>query len=391
MVLFKRLWLIAIALLMIAQPAIWALKACPECAKTFSDEVNFCPIHGKKLAVVPQEETFKVRLKTTPDKVGIKLNDEKILLKETELKSGLWHSFHFSAEGHLPLDLGIRRINPSLIEMRVNLPEKPIDPKLVKAKKIENKADNRDLDMVEIKAGTYMVGNDHGNHDERPVRSVETKAFWVDRFEVTCAQYQRFLDDIRKNGHKWCHPSESDTKDHTPYHTYAWALRFSWIGGNFPRGMENEPVVLVDWFDAYAYAKWAGKRLPTETEWEIVARGGDGREYPWGSTFSADKCNVGDKPLDVGSFPDGASPWGVLDLAGNVAEWTSTAYEPDPKDSFEFQGRYGLPIIKGGSWDDVSKGCRSSARDVRRSPYYRSTTVGFRCVSDVPPWELQTK
>jgi formylglycine-generating enzyme required for sulfatase activity len=154
--------------------------------------------------------------------------------------------------------------------------------------------------------------------------------------------------------------------------------------------MLDVPVVLVDWFDAYAYARWAGKRLPTEDEWEIAARAGDGREYPWGNTFSMDKCNVGEQPLSVGLYPEGVSPWGIHDMAGNVAEWTATAYEANPRDAFEFYGKYGLPVVRGGSWDDTSKGCRSSARDTRRSPLYRSTTLGFRCVSDKDPTQIDS-
>ncbi len=246
-------------------------------------------------------------------------------------------------------------------------------------------AANRDIDMVEVKSGVYVIGSDRGNQDERPIRRYETQGFWIDKYEVTCAQYQRFLEAVKKDGHKWCHANEPANKDHTPYHTYAWALKFSWIGGNPPVNMEDYPVVLVDWYDAYAYAKWAGKRLPTESEWEIAARGSDSREYPWGNTFYSDRCNIGDKPLAVGSFKGGDSPFGVSDMAGNVAEWTATAYETRPADSRNFTGRYGQPIIKGGSWDDNSKSCRSAARDTRRAAAYRSTTVGFRCVSDKAP------
>ncbi|MBI3039931.1 SUMF1/EgtB/PvdO family nonheme iron enzyme [bacterium] len=116
-----------------------------------------------------------------------------------------------------------------------------------------------------------------------------------------------------------------------------------------------------------------------------MAANGESRDYPWGDTFSSKRCNVGDFPVSVGFFHDGASPWGAEDMAGNVAEWTATAYEPDPRNGKPFNGRFGQPIIKGGSWDDESRGCRVSARDIHRSHAYRSTTVGFRCVSDTSP------
>ncbi|GAB4283255.1 MAG: hypothetical protein Kow0029_29290 [Candidatus Rifleibacteriota bacterium] len=361
----------------------YGMKICKECGKTFNDDINFCPFDGNKLGNVPAGELVSFNLSIEPESAKIYLDGELHNSRTVQFKIGQIHKLEIRADGYKNREFAICPKNCGDIDVSVSLDK--IDTEASRAQKINNLGKDKDREMVEIKAGTYLIGSDRGNHDEKPVRKVYTKGFWIDKYEVTCAQYQRFLEDVRKNGHKWCHPNEPDHKDHTPYHTYAWALRFSWVGGQPPRGMLNCPVVLVDWYDAYAYAKWAGKRLPTEDEWEIAARGGDGREYPWGNTFSIDLCNVGDQPIDVGQYPEGVSPWGVHDMAGNVAEWTATAYEANPRNTYEFHGKYGLPIIRGGSWDDSSKGCRSSARDVRRSPIYRSTTVGFRCVSDNSP------
>jgi formylglycine-generating enzyme required for sulfatase activity len=364
-----------------------AMKFCSTCSKTFNDEVNFCPFDGQKLEPVPEAEIVKFRLNIEPAEARISVDGKSQKSNEVEFQIGKSHQLEISAEGFKTHTIKI--FPESCGKMHLHFSLEKLNPEAAKAQKMADIGDDRDHQMVEVKAGAYILGSDRGNHDERPLRKVETKGFWIDKYEVTCAQYQRFLEDVRKHGHKWCHPSAPEHKDHTPYHTYAWALRFSWVGGQPPRGMINAPVVLVDWYDAYAYAKWAGKRLPTEDEWEIAARGGDGREYPWGNTFSVDKCNVGDQPVAVGLYPDGASPWGALDMAGNVAEWTATTYEANPRDSRDYQGKYGLPIIRGGSWDDNSKGCRASARDVRRSALYRSTTLGFRCVSDHSPEMLE--
>lgn len=373
----------------------YAAKVCPECSREFDDTVNFCPFDGARLEIIDQLENGTIRVAITPGNSTLKIDD--IPRGEGGSFSFLLptgsHKIEASAPGYvtqrLTVNINSGQIQDFMLELSQisqghEIPQKDGESS---AKELAEKLDR---DMAEIKAGNYLLGSDRGNHDERPLRRVQTEGFWMDRFEITCIQYQRFLADVQKHGHLWCHKYEPPNKDHTPYHTYAWALRFSWLGGKHPAGMEDTPVVLVDWFDAYAYAKWAGKRLPTEEEWEIAARGSDQREYPWGNTFHADRCNIGDYPIKIGSHPEGASPWGIMDLSGNVGEWTASAYEPNPRDSRRFKGRYGLPIVKGGSWDDESRGCRTAARDVKRSPLYRSTTTGFRCVSDVPPHEIES-
>jgi formylglycine-generating enzyme required for sulfatase activity len=382
---YKVRFLLCLLLLLAVSP-VWALKVCPTCQKEQADNVNFCPHDGAKLGPVASVRVSVIELKELPAGAVVTVNNNVQAGSRIELQAGKDYVVDIASEGFQTGRLKIRPVSADLTELSLRLER--LSPEAARQAKMAEIADSHEKDMVEIKGGVYILGSERGNYDERPVRKVQLETFWIDKHEVTCAQYQRFLEDVRKHGHLWCHLSEPANKDHTPFHTYAWALKFSWVGGQPPRGMGNFPVVLTDWYDAYAYAKWAGKRLPSEDEWEAAARGGDGREYPWGNTFSQDRCNIGDQPLAVGSFPDGVSPWGVFDMAGNAAEWTTTAYEPRPADSKLFTGRFGLPIIRGGSWDDNSKTCRSAARDVRRSPLYRSTTVGFRCVSDKEPWLL---
>lgn len=362
-------------------PAL-ANKACPACRKSFDDGVNFCPFDGGKLEQPGPGQRGTLVVRVAPAEAAMLVDG---LPRGTgpelrfEIPAGD-HRLEVSAPGFASQKLSFSVASGQ--EQNLSLELAPVAPSVAP---VSGDAMHSKGEMVEVKGGFYMLGNERGNPDERPLRKIKTPGFWVDRFEVTCAEYQRFIDAVKREGHKWCHESEPQQKDHIPYHTYTWALRFSWLGGRPPAGMEECPVVLVDWFDAYAYASWAGKRLPTEDEWEIAAGGGDGREYPWGSSFRVENVNTGGYPVKVGSFPDGASPWGTLDMAGNIAEWTSTSYEPDARDGRDFNGHLGQPIIRGGSWDDESKGCRISARDVHRTPFYRSTTVGFRCVSDTPP------
>ncbi|MBF0543812.1 MAG: SUMF1/EgtB/PvdO family nonheme iron enzyme [Candidatus Riflebacteria bacterium] len=365
----------------------------------FPDKIKFCPNDGKLLKSDKGPKS-KISISLKPASASLIIDEVSSFtgeLIEADFPPGD-HKIEVIAEGYVPqvfkvtlfpeqqfklsLDLVSLGINEPKASVRNDRTGDVVDPNL------KNSLAQVDLEnMVRVRGGQFRVGSERGNPDERPVRKVETPGFYIDKFEVSCQQYAKFLECIRKEGHKWCHPLEPINKDHTPFHTYAWALKFSWIGGKFPPGMENYPVVLVDWFDAYSFATWAGKRLPTEDEWEIAAGNGEGKDYPWGSTFSEEKANVGGCPVQVGIFPQGIADCGAFDMAGNVAEWTSTAYEKDPAESKNFSGHFGEPIIKGGSWDDESRGCRVSARDVHRSPFYRSTTVGFRCVVDLSKQE----
>jgi formylglycine-generating enzyme required for sulfatase activity len=371
----------------------WALQVCPACAKEFDSGAKFCPFDGQPLETRPDKPTGTLVLTVTPP-------EAVVTIAGLPRGSGGSFSLELPAGSHrIEADgpfVAPQRMSVVIRSGQIHQLHLDLQPKLSsengrlanvppQGSSQKDLARTRQRDMMEIPAGNYPLGSERGNHDERPVRIVKLPTYWIDRTEVTNLQYLHFLQAVQKNGHEWCHPHEPPNKDHTPFHTYAWALRFSWIGGRPPQNMEDHPVVLVDWWDAYAFAKWSGKRLPTEDEWEAAARGTDGREYPWGNTFYTDACNVGDYPIKVGTYPNGVSPWEVLDMAGNVGEWTATVYEPNPRDSRRFKGRFGLPIVKGGSWDDESRGCRSAARDVRRTPHYRSTTTGFRCVSDVHP------
>lgn len=238
-------------------------------------------------------------------------------------------------------------------------------------------------DMVRVPAGPFLMGSSDeeikkvvrelGGGElgpdvqwfsaERPQHKVYVEEFYIDKYEVTNRQYKEFV---------------SATMHPMPRH---------WEGGNYPEGRADHPVVYVSWDDANAYCRWAGKRLPTEIEWEKAARGTDARIWPWGNSFDRTKCNVeaweGSDSKPVGSYPEGVSPYGVHDMAGNVWEWTDSWYDAYPGSKYrttEF-GRK-LRVLRGGSWyhyDSLGPiGARCASRD-RASPQSISYVAGFRC------------
>jgi formylglycine-generating enzyme required for sulfatase activity len=197
--------------------------------------------------------------------------------------------------------------------------------------------------------------------------------FSIDKHEVTNAEYAKFLDYARKSGETWFdHPDQpGNTKGHVPLE---WESR--------SKDRPNHPVVGVDWYDAFAYAAWRGKRLPTEKEWEKAARGPDGLRYPWGNAWHDGLCNAppvvaataADLPTDVapvGSFSQGNSIYGCADMAGNVREWVA-GNPGSPEDN--------VPV-RGGSFRDRPEACSATYRtQVPRTA--RDTATGFRCAAD---------
>ncbi|MBC8285182.1 MAG: formylglycine-generating enzyme family protein [Nitrospinae bacterium] len=221
--------------------------------------------------------------------------------------------------------------------------------------------------MALIPAGEFVMGSNERWDDEAPEHISSTQAFYMDLNEVTNTDYKKFIDE---------------TKHQAPYH---------WPEGNIPKTKEQHPVVYVSWFDADNYCKWAGKRLPTEQEWEKAARGSDGLIYPWGNQWSLDKSNNPYKhstgTVSIGSFPEGKSPYGLNDMSGNVWEWVDSYYLPHPGNPVT-RAEYGKDkrVLKGGSWFDcLSYGCGLSAPTFNRSfftPEVKNNSFGFRCAKD---------
>jgi len=219
--------------------------------------------------------------------------------------------------------------------------------------------------MVLIPAGEFQMGSNDGKVDDKPVHTVYLDAFYIDIYEVTNAQYKKFMD---VTGHKvpayW-----NDPKYNAP----------------------NQPVVGVIWDDISAYAKWAEKRLPTEAMWEKAARGGlVGKKYPWGDNITHDDANydgTGGKDIwnglaPVGSFaPNG---YGLYDMVGNVWEWCPDYYATSPKSNQTEPNSDSTRILRGGSWSDPNGYLVQVVYRYIFAPTRLGSNVGFRCAMDVP-------
>ena len=215
-------------------------------------------------------------------------------------------------------------------------------------------------DMVKISKGKFLYG------DEKIEKDIEDDYF-IDVFPVTNEQYKEFLKEEKNRS--------------VPYAKGEFAEPYNWDQEKrtYPEGLSKHPVVMVSQEDAKAYCKWrSGKedknyRLPSEKEWEKAARGTDGREYPWGNKFDVDRCNTSESKIggttEVTRYPNGMSPFGCFDMAGNVLEWTGSFYDK----------KEGSVVLRGGSWSYGRYYARCADRS-RSSPNYRYNYVGFRCV-----------
>ena len=218
--------------------------------------------------------------------------------------------------------------------------------------------------MVLVPAGAFVMGTNLGAAEETPPHQVELPAYTIDAEEVTTEQYARYIAATGA------------------------AAPADWTDGKPPEGREKLPITNITWPDAMRYAAWAGKRLPTEAEWEKAARGTDGRLFPWGSVDDPAQRNLDSEKLrPVGQFSAGASPYGCLDMSGNAWEWTADWFEGYPGTSARsphFGQQY--KVIRGGGgvylYGVPNTGtCTQRARLV---PYGAHDFIGFRCVKDLP-------
>ncbi len=220
--------------------------------------------------------------------------------------------------------------------------------------------------MIKIPAGEFVMGENSFKKSAGPRHRVTLGTYLIDAYDVTNAQYREFLKATRR----------------PPPH---------WLGGRIPPGKESHPVTFVNWFEADAYCRSVGKRLPTEAEWEKAARGTDGRTFPWGNRMDRKRANV--PPLGIGdttpvdSFENGKSPYGVYDMAGNVFQWTSEWFLPYPGNTIPHPN-YGekLKVLRGGSFFDCSYyRCGLSFQTYNRialAPTTRAVSAGFRCAAN---------
>ncbi len=229
-------------------------------------------------------------------------------------------------------------------------------------------------EMVLVPGGTFVMGSDRAP-DEQPARLVYLDAFYIDRFPVTNAEYAKFIRDTG----------------------YPPPANWEQYGNVLPPGRGDHPVSHVCWFDARDYAAWAGKRLPTEAEWEKAARGPDGRQYPWGDQFNSLCCNTDESEFwdttAVDAFvPQGQSPYGVADMSGNVWEWVADWYDreyyrvaPERNPPGPVTGT--TKVVRGGAWEFSANESRCSTRN-HEYPGPRHGLIGFRCAADPEPGEV---
>ena len=246
--------------------------------------------------------------------------------------------------------------------------------------------------MVLIPAGEFLMGSNTSTHDnEKPVHTVYVDAFYINETEVTNAQFKAFLLE----NPRWC-------KDRIKRRFHSGDYLYDWNGNNYPAGEANHPVRYVSWYAAMAYSKWAGKRLPTEAEWEYAARGGlVGKTYPHGNTITPQDANYGRNighTTAVGRYP--ANGYGLYDMAGNVWEWCLDKWDSDFYATFPLNGvarnpvsvsndmvRFlrkiinmeGARVLRGGSWFMSAQGVRVADRD-GNTPTRTLPEIGFRCV-----------
>ncbi len=240
-------------------------------------------------------------------------------------------------------------------------------------------------DMILIPAGEFIMGTDSegANGDQKPAHQVYLDAFYIDKHEVTNARFEAFIVDGGYQNRKlwtvagWNFIQKNQIK--APLHH----------GQNSVSMAPDHPVVGVSWYEANAYATWAGKRLPTEAEWEKAAKGTDGRIYPWGNEMDFSRLNYfshHEKILGVGSFPSGASPYGVLDMAGSVWEWCAdwygeSYYSQSPQKNPTGPNKDKYRVLRGGAWDSIRLQLRCPYRYYDKEDR-RTYTIGFRCAQD---------
>jgi formylglycine-generating enzyme required for sulfatase activity len=303
--------------------------------------------------------------------------------------------------------------------------------------------------LIDIAGGTYPLGSNEGNDDERPVHGVELTAFWMGQFLVTNAEWALFMAAGGYEDERWWATAEAQAwrrgegtaegpKQQTREFRQSLQANFKMIrelhqaeritskqaddweaiarmddeafeallDDWYPAGRQTQPaywndeafnnpaqpVVGICWYEARAYCAWLSAqterviRLPTEAEWEAAARGFESRRYAYGDDFDAARCNVFESHIrrttPIGVFPGGVTPEGVVDLTGNVWEWTSSRYEPYPyraEDGREVPGGAGRRVVRGGSWLGGQGGARATFRD-RYLPASRDLVSGARLV-----------
>lgn len=287
---------------------------------------------------------------------------------------------------------------PTALPTATAVPETPMAPRIVMLPGSAVTATQH-----HIPAGAFIMGSESelADADEAPEQTVMLAEYWIDKTEVTNEQFAAFVADTgyvttaEADGSSWVVNSEAQWEE---------IDGTSWAHPQGPDTSYTEvmqhPVIHMSWDDASAFCEWRDARLPTEAEWEKAARGTDGRPYPWGSNFNGNFLNYCDRTCrfpwadrdvndgfpftaPVGSYPNGASPYGILDMIGNAWEWTASSYEDYPYNPDDGRNEITATsnwVVRGGSWDYLEPFMRTSYRS-QKPPGPRDISVGIRCVS----------
>jgi formylglycine-generating enzyme required for sulfatase activity len=251
----------------------------------------------------------------------------------------------------------------------VEVPDPPFSPSPKTSVSTNKNMKPSEETMVEIPAGEFILGSNHGGYNEKPQHVSMLDTYWIDQYEVT---YQQYMTFVEATGHRLPGPPSR------------YARKLEALRG------PNQPVTYVSWNDAAAYCEWKGKRLPTEKEWEKAVRGSDGRTWPWGEGRDGFPANFGGEAdgyevtAPVGTFPQDKSMYGVYDGAGNVMEWVDDWYVEDiyskavKPDSVRQQPVSTYKTMRGGGYTSQGVDLRITNRSFI-VPDFRDETIGFRC------------
>lgn len=238
--------------------------------------------------------------------------------------------------------------------------------------------------MVLVPAGEFTMGRNDRDWNEKPAHTVVLDDYYIDQFETTNLDYARFLNEQGNQFEGLANWIEAiDVDLHVREVDGVWQV---------DAGYEKYPMIEVTWYGARAFCQWRGASLPSEAQWEKAARGTDGRLYPWGDEISCDYANFGGCVYDavpVDSYPNGVSPYGAYNMAGNVQEWINDIYDPyyytySPAENPTGAEEGSFKVFRGGSWYDNMGNVRTTYR-YPKIPVLTYKANGFRCVRDASP------
>lgn len=330
---------------------------------------------GSKVEYHPSltHEHFGFRLAKNNEDNILKPTDNSFSLKRSDIKSSLASPIDVSKTAEDILNNKAKKHN--IDEKSRKELNRILFEETTKLQFYNVKQKTTDEGTVLVRRGNYIRGGEDFNNNEIWIDNIDYD-FFIDKHAVTNKQYREYLTWLNNNGHIHCHKDEAEDKDHHPNKLFHEKY-------NLPQDyFENEeydnyPVVNIDWWDAFSYASWLGKSLPTEDEWEKAARGIDGRLYPWGDIFDSNKCNSKEHDLNstcnVKMFKEGVSPYGCYNMVGNIWEWCCDKF--DSNDISENTIR----TVKGGSFNSYETKSKCAFRN-GRIPTDRWVSRGFRCV-----------